>query len=432
MTRNCIRGKMTGIAVGALALLAAPIVGTSAANADEVFKAVQAITIPGNALASFDISYVDSSLGTYFLADRSNAAIDSIPTNTNAAGKLGAGAFVGLQPGSDTAGPNGIITANDHKELWAGDGVCLATSTTGPCKGVATTSKVVVIRIATNNVIHTIDTGGQRRADELCEDAKNHVVMIANDDALDLFLTFISTKTYKVLGKITLKGSDPNGMNVNATNGIEQCQWSAETGKIYLAVPEVNGTGNNTAAGAVLVIDAKKMKVEQVFSVDHSICAGPQGLAFGPGKQIVLGCSNAGPGSIVINRSNGNTIFNLAGLNGNDEVWYNQPDNQYFLAGSNHTGGAILGVADASSGEVDQSVNTATGSHSVAVDPLQTQVYLPVNNSSGAQATKLCSSVGGTDSSGCVLVLLPLGRDDPGATVRRHHGDDDNSVAFQD
>ena len=81
---------------------------------------------------------------------------------------------------------------------------------------------------------------------------------------------------------------------------------------------------------------------------------------------------------------------------------------------------------------MDQSVNTATGSHSVAVDPLQTQVYLPVNNTAAAQATKLCSSVGGTDSLGCVLVLLPLGRDDPGATVRRHHGDDDNSVAFQD
>ena len=209
------------------------------------------------------------------------------------------------------------------------------------------TSHVVVIRIATNNVIHSIDTGGQRRADELCEDAKNNMVMIANDDALDLFLTFISTKTYKVLGKITLKGSDPNGMNVNATNGIEQCQWSAETGKIYLAVPEVNGSGSNTAAGAVLVINAKKMKVENVFSVDHSICAGPQGLAFGPGKQIVLGCSNAGPGSIVINRSNGSTIFNLAGLNGNDEVWYNSPDNQYFLAGSNHNigcGGTLTTV----------------------------------------------------------------------------------------
>ena len=99
MTRNCVRGKMTGIAVGALALLAAPIVGTSTANADEVFKAVQAITIPGSALASFDISYVDSSLGTYFLADRSNAAIDAIPTNTNAAGKLGAGSFVGASAG---------------------------------------------------------------------------------------------------------------------------------------------------------------------------------------------------------------------------------------------------------------------------------------------------------------------------------------------
>ena len=34
-------------------------------------------------------------------------------------------------------------------------------------------------------------------------------------------------------------------MNIKATDGIEQCQWSPRTGKFYLAVPEVNGSGGN-------------------------------------------------------------------------------------------------------------------------------------------------------------------------------------------
>jgi hypothetical protein len=388
---------------------------TSAASADEVFKATSAITVQGNALASFDISFVDPELGFYFLSDRSNAAIDAVPTNTNAAGKLGAGAFVGLQPGTDTSGPNGVITANDHREVWAGDGPAL----TG-----TKTSHVVVIDFATNNVIQRIDTGGTKRADELCEDPKNRVVMIANDDPADLFVTFISTKTYAVLGKISFKGGDPNAGGIIATNGIEQCQWSKSTGKIYLNIPENNGPGNDSKPGAVAVIDVKKMKVVDVFNVDGSKCLGNQGMSLGPDDQILLGCSNAGPGSVIISAKTGNTIFNLPGLNGNDETWYNPDDNQYFLAGSNATGGPIMGVVDAASGQEDQSVTTASGSHSVAVDPLQTQVYLPVNNTAAAQAAKLCSSVGGNDGLGCVLVLLPLGRDDPPAYVRRGKDDD--------
>ena len=97
-------------------------------------------------------------------------------------------------------------------------------------------------------VTHTIDNGGQRRADELCEDPQHHVVLFANDDELDLFLTFISTNTYEILGKLNLDGTDPNAQNIKATDGIEQCQWSPRTGKFYLAVPEVNGSGSNTAA----------------------------------------------------------------------------------------------------------------------------------------------------------------------------------------
>src|SRR5207244_7783689 len=176
----------------------------------------------------------------------------------------------------------------------------------GPC-GATTpatqTSHVKVIDLATGTVTHSIDTHGQRRADELCEDPQQHVVLVANDDDLDLFLTFISTTSYSVIGKIKLDGTDPNGKNVKATNGIEQCQWSPRTRKFYLAVPEVNGPGNNTKPGAVLEINPASMKVQKVFPIDFGFsagppatadCLGPQGMAIGTQREIHLGCRNAG------------------------------------------------------------------------------------------------------------------------------------------
>jgi hypothetical protein len=401
-----------------LALLTsgATIVHGTAFAAEETFSKT-IITVPGG-LNSFDIGFVDPQLGLYFLADRTNKTIDQVKTSNNSISQLAVGSFVGVQPGAETSGPNGVITANDHTEVWAADGVLCAP--TPPGCGATTpatqTSRIQVIDLKTGKVTHTIDNGGQRRADELCEDPQHHLVLVANDNELDLFLTFISTETYKVVGKIFLDGSDRNAQNVKATNGIEQCQWNPRTRKFYLAIPEVSGTGANTTPGAVLEINPSSMKVEKVFSIDFGFvagppatgdCLGPQGLAIGPQREILLGCSNAGKGSVIINELNGDLVHNLPGLNGNDEVWYNPGDNHYFLAGSNHTGGAILGVVDQSpdaNDNEDTSVTTAAGSHSVAADPVKNQVYVPGNNA----ATALCGG-----STGCIAVFTAA-NDDPG------------------
>ena len=94
-----------------------------------------------------------------------------------------------------------------------------------------------------------------------------------------------------------------------ATNGLEQCGWSAETGKFYQNVPEVNGPGNDTVPGAVAVIDPKNMKVTELFTVPLEDCAGPQGMAIGPHSQILLGCNAKSPNghrnSAIISQKNG-------------------------------------------------------------------------------------------------------------------------------
>jgi len=403
--------------------------GTAFAQ-DETFVNVFQIIVPGG-LNSFDIGFVDPKIGRYFLADRTNSTVDEVNTSNNQIHQLAKGAFVGVQAGTNTSGPNGVITANNHTEVWAADGV-LCNNAQNACATATTpatqTSRILVIDLATGQLkVPPIDNGGQRRADELCVDPQHHVVLVANDDDLDLFLTFISTNTYEILGKLTLKGTDPNALNIKATDGIEQCQWSPRTGKFYLAVPEVNGGDNplnlpNQKPGAVLEINPVSMKVEKVFPIDFAFlsqtgttpatadCLGPQGLAIGPNREILLGCSNSGKGSVIIDERNGDLVRSLDGLNGNDEVWYNPGNNHYFLAGSNHltgnppTAAPILGVVDQRPDTIgeDASPATAAGSHSVAVDPVFNQIYVPGNKA----ATSICSS-----TNGCIAIFMSAASD---------------------
>lgn len=376
------------------------------AFADETFTQTATITLPGasanvpGSLTSFDIGFVDPQLGFYFLADRTNKTVDEIRTSDNhVTRQLAKGELVGA---------NGVITANNHKEVWIGDNV--------PANG---TSSVKVISLATGHVTHTIDTKGLGRTDELCVDPQHHVVLAAND--VDLFVKFISTDTYKVIGTLFFDGSDPKAQNVKSNNGIEQCQWSPRTGKIYLNIPQVGGTpGKNDTPGVVVMINPASMMVQKVFPIESSsVCRGNQGLAIGPQRELLIGCSASGTGSVILNELNGSEIRSLPGLNGSDEVWYNPGDNHYFLALGNHTAGGvvggaaapILGVADQRGDQdiEDAGPTTLRGSHSVAADPVNNQVYVPINGGNLGANTALC----GAGVNGCIAVFTTT-NDDPG------------------
>ncbi len=314
------------------------------ANADETFSRITTIQIPGVPLTAFDISWVDPVREQYILADRSHKSLDVVSTDTNTL-QFQVTGFVGFTGNNDTSGPDGVLTIH-HREAWVGDG----------------DSTVKVVDLNSRTIVDTISTGGTKRADELCFDPRNHVIMIANDADSPPFVTFISTKPgHKVLGKITFP---------NATNGLEQCQWWNKTGLIYFSIPELNG---NAGHGEVAVIDAKTMSVVNAFPQSCE----PAGLAIGPDDQALVGCNDTN-GIRVINLRNGNVVKTFANLNGADEVWFNPGDNHYFAALSNNTGGPVLAVIDAESLNLDQTLPGTTGAHSVAADPETNQVYFPL------------------------------------------------------
>ncbi len=421
------------------------------------FSLETTLTIPGAALTSFDISWVDPQLNEYFLSDRSHKSVTVVDTGTSPPTlgtpytPPGAYAFEGVGPSNCAvshacAGPNGNLTLFNRngsgEEIWAGDaatpqsagttGATCATTTpypepftsdtaAGPSQlvplnGTCTTVKVFSVG-GGSTPTHVIPTNGIFRADELCYDAPDHLVAIAND--ADLWINFIDTNTYKVVSQLNLGP----GTLYNATNGIEQCQWNPRDGMIYVNIPEHAGDGNDDVPGWVAIIDPKTRTIVRHFVIPIDQCAGPQGMAIGPDHEILLGCNAKGPpevssssgltgsgpqNTVVIDDRDGHVIRTLDNQGGNDEVWFNPENGLYFLAEGSNAAHEQLGIANSQPILTTQDFVVANPpgagtAHSVAAGG--NQVFYPVpGNVCTTTGTCLSPCPTATVSDGCIAV----------------------------
>ena len=146
-------------------------------------------------MTSFDISFVDPAIGLYALGDRTNNAVDLVDTHDNIfLGFCGQGQFTGATGNNDTSGPDGVLI-RDSREIWVGDG----------------NSTVKVFDIAgcseTTAPKKTISTGSasDKRADEMCYDPDDQLILVANNAADPPFASLISTIFYAVVQKIRVQ-----------------------------------------------------------------------------------------------------------------------------------------------------------------------------------------------------------------------------------
>src|SRR5712692_5279927 len=250
MMRNCSLALCVVLVITAFLVSAGP---GRAGDADSVknFGLKGVIKLPGTEkVQRFDISWVDEPSQTYYLADRTNKQIDVIDARTDTFVRtLAHGHFVGFTGDNDTSGPNGILVIHSLHELWVGDGpshdqVCSAP----PCS----TVKVIDLKATPPEIVATISTGGQARADEMAFDPDDHILVVANDADTPPYLTFISTETRQVLGMLSFP---------DANNGIEQSVWVPSTRRFLVNIPNTGGHSY------IAEVDPLTMQVTNKFDV---------------------------------------------------------------------------------------------------------------------------------------------------------------------
>jgi DNA-binding beta-propeller fold protein YncE len=313
-------------------------------------RQIGTISIPGEPLNSFDISWIDQASGLYFLADRSNKGIDIVDLKKGAWVGRVAG-FVGFSGKNDTSGPNGVV--GNAKEAFVGDG----------------DSTLKIVDLKTMKIVDTVKTGGKNRADELAYDPKEQIIAIANNADEPPFLTFISAKPgHKVLGKLEMP---------NFSDGMEQTAYNPADGMFYTDIPEMD---KDKKKGGLLVTDPKTLKQVKIIPVDSCV---PHGIAFGPGGNVFLGCNAGNPRlglpakQVVVDIKTGK-VTDIPDIGGSDESSVDNKAGRYYGALNGNPGGPILAVIDAKTNKLLQKIPTGPGAHSVAAYEGNGRVYVPI------------------------------------------------------
>jgi hypothetical protein len=429
-------GKKISAAFSALVLLAL-IFGAGPALAAPVYVLVTTIPVPpslensvGGAFTTYDIAYFDGTTQLMYLADRSNASVDIFSAKDNTfVGRIGGTGttphlFVGIQPqpvnpatvNNDISGPDGVVVANfgGAKQLWAGDGPSLLK---GFDLTLAGSPQLTGTPINTGAVPPT-------RVDEMAFDPRDHLLLVANNAADPPFATLVDAQSKSIVsnGKITFDGTNADGHHApKATNGIEQAVWDpSHGGRFFISVPQLNGTG----PGGVAVIDPLTGNVTKVFDfgdpsspvfLGAGAACSPAGLALGTGGKLMVGCGVASQSILLDPNANGGngSIKTFPQVSGEDMVWFDPTTNRYFLAARLNPGGPglgiipVLGIIDGLSETFLQNVRTSPGAHSVAVDPVSGEVFVPFGGSFGAAVNTVCPN-------GCIAVF---GVPEPGSLL---------------
>jgi hypothetical protein len=399
-------------------------------------KCLTAVQIPGAALRSYDISWVNPNRAEYYLADRSNAAIDIIDTRHLTFKRfLGKGKFVGVKlnnaglpnesVNNDISGPDGVVTHG--RWLYAGDG--------------DSTLKVFDLDSPDASALkQTIPTGpaSDNRVDEMALTTDGELLLAVNNAAEPLpFATLFVANGDRNHSSVLLRSRitiDDNAFP--GTPGIEQPTWDPKTKRFYVSVPILgnpNGCGTATCDGGLMVIDPNAVTpgtyvlgpfnpATNIGVLQLSNC-GPNGATVGPNDNLLLGCTPANnptnDSTLVINATTKH-FSHVNNIVGSDEVWFNAGDGRYYT-GSNRNcttkapcpkaadQTAVLGVIDGTSVLIE-TIPQSSGSHSVAADSKRNLIFVPQSApvatvGNGGDTTAVGAGICGS-TNGCVGVFV--------------------------
>jgi len=175
--------------------------------------------------------------------------------------------------------------------------------------------------------------------------------------------------------------------------------FNPNTGRFL--VSNGNATGDLTV-GTIDVIDPRIGNPNGPIVVNSFVVKNcmPTSVVQGPGNQFLVGCADHDgiafpPNEYVIDGTSGAILATITTVGGVDETWFNPGDGNYYLAARDMPNGPVLGVIDSKTNTWLQNVATNTNSHSVAVDPSNNHVFVPL------QAGPICTT---QSSNGCIGV----------------------------
>lgn len=300
-------------------------------------------------LRYFDVSWNDNATQRYYLADRTNNAIDMVDSATDTfLGFIGQGHYTGARPCPGQAnemrlcaGPNGVIT-DDLGHVWAGDGDANIIEAGADKPG--------------TSIIRSIPTGGKGRIDEFAYDRVRRILLAENDGDFPPYVTFVNVTNGKIVGRYTY----PKGQE-----GMEQPVWDSRTGLFYQNVP---GDHNR-----IDVFDPQRLP-RPVKSIPVECTGGLlgltlSGLTVGPHGVLMTVCGSVG--GAAIDPITG-TMLKIVPQGGDaDEVWYDPGSNNYYFSRNDY-----LAVVNAATYKFEASIPLP--SHSVAANARNRHVFVPV------------------------------------------------------
>ena len=333
---------------------------------------------PGGAFSSFDISFFDPTTQLDYVADRSNASVDIFSAQTNTfVGRIGGtgNLFTGQQATTSTSGPDGVVVVNlpGQHQVYAGNGN-------------STVLGFNIVSPTNNPQIAAISTGGSFRADEMAFDPNTKTLLVANNADAPAFATLINTTNGTVIkSNITI----PGALN---TDGMEQSAYNAKTGTFFVSIPSLHG--DSSGGVAEISTSGVVLRVISLASLGVSNYS-PSGLAIAANGQVLVGNANAGSTTIILNPSATPSVVASFNVSGEDEVWYDPTTGRWFISARSNSTGPVLGVIDSKTDALLQLIHTDPSAHSVAVDPISGEVFVPFGASA---ADTLCPN-------GCIAVF---------------------------
>jgi hypothetical protein len=356
-----------------------PVIGTSG------LALLTTANVPGLVIGgvfTYDIGAVDTTANHYYLSDRTNKALDimNLSLYTFVQAKVG---YAGQQASNSMSGPNGDTPIPNTDTVYTGD-----------------VESVKIVNAAGATLIKNIVTGTDGfRTDEGCYDPDDHLMLFVNGESTPPYATFISTTSQTIVSTISFSGAQFGAGEA----GLDACVYDHNTKNFYV---NNDGTTTNTFGELDVITAASAVAGTPVVSAQYDEGTGaqgsgtndcnPSGIALNPSNDaLVIACdTNAGnpQETLIMSAVTGAVLAAVTGVGGSDEAAYDPFLGRFYVAardmtatGISQTGNTgatftpVLGIISATAPfAFIANVPTGKGSHSVAVDPLNGFVYVPV------------------------------------------------------